>query len=264
MDEPDCATGEMPVMATIPPVLADAIVDDLETLALLQDRELAPATLAGLWEITFPDNLGFRPGGEPSARAFDLMGRAMGALAVEAASDGLNAAADRLAVDYAAIYLNASLGASPYESVWVSDDHLVCQDAMFEMRALYGQYGLQGPGWRERFDDHLVLQLQFVAHVLRYSRGVEEWRRLARVLDDHLLRWLGEFARRVATRCATPFYAGLVVLTASHVHGLREILEAVLGEVRPTAEEVEARCRPQRRAEPVPLAFVPGAGGPSW
>jgi putative dimethyl sulfoxide reductase chaperone len=263
MVEPGCAPTASEAMTTIPPALAEAIADDLDTLALLQDRELAPATLAGLWEITFPDNLGFRPGSEASRLAFELAGRAMRALALEAA-EGPSALADRLAVDYAAIYLNGSLGASPCESAWVSDDRLVCQDAMFELRDLYAQFGLQGPGWRQRFDDHLVLQLQFVAHLLRQGQSAEDWRCLARVLDDHLLRWSGAFALRVAARCATPFYAGLVELTASHLDGLRAVLEGVLGEVRPSAEEVEARCRSRRQAEAVPVAFVPGAGGPSW
>jgi putative dimethyl sulfoxide reductase chaperone len=264
MDDGGGARPAAEAAAMIPPALAEAIADDLETLALLQDCELAPATLAGLWEIAFPENLGFRPAGEASRQAFDLAGRAMRMLALESAADGPIAMADRLAADYAGIYLNGSLGASPCESAWVSDDRLVCQDAMFQLRDLYAQFGLQGPGWRRRFDDHLVLQLQFVAHLLRQGHSAEDWRCLARVLDDHLLRWSGAFAQRVATRCATPFYAGLVELTSSHLDGLREILETVLGEVRQSAEEIEARCRPGRQAEAAPVTFVPGAGGPSW
>jgi putative dimethyl sulfoxide reductase chaperone len=264
MDDVGGARPASEAAAVIPPALAEAIADDLETLALLQDCELTPATLAGLWEIVFPENLGFRPGGEPSRQAFDLAGGAMQMLALESAAEESSATADRLAADYAAIYLNGSLGASPCESAWVSDDRLVCQDAMFQLRDLYAQFGLQGPGWRQRFDDHLVLQLQFVAHLLRQGHSAEDWRCLARVLDDHLLRWSGAFAQRVATRCATPFYAGLVQLMASHLDGLRALLEGVLGEVRPSAEEVEARCRPRRQAEAVAVAFVPGAGGPSW
>lgn len=247
-----------------PAALAEAIADDLATLALLQDRELAPATLSGLRDIRFPDNLGFRPGGEASEEAFDLMGRAMQAQVEEHSADQWSAAVDPLAADFAAIYLNASLGASPYESVWLSDDHLVCQDAMFQLREIYAAYGLQGPPWRRRFDDHLVLQLQLIAHALRQGCAAEDWRRLARVLDDHLLRWLGEFAHRVAARCDTPFYAGLVRLTVSHVDGLRAVLETVLDEVRPSPGEVAARCQPRGQRGQVPVVFVPGAEGPSW
>ena len=42
-------------------------------------------------------------------------------------SDPDTACMDGLAADFAAIYLTAAYGASPSESYWLSDDHLVCQ-----------------------------------------------------------------------------------------------------------------------------------------
>ena len=244
--------------------LADAVADDLETFALLHDRELTAAVIAELRQIGFPDNLGFRPPGERARQAFELMEHAVRSLPVaggEAVADRL---LDEFAADYAAIYLNGSLGASPYESVWVSDDHLACQDAMFQLRDLYAAHGLQSADWRRRFDDHLVLQLQFLARAVRQARSRDEWRHLARVLDDHLLRWLDDFAQRVAARCDTPFYAGLVLLTAAHIDGLREVLVARLDEARPSKEAVDERCRIKHQPEAVPVAFMPGTAGPSW
>ncbi|MGZ8219633.1 molecular chaperone TorD family protein [Methylomagnum sp.] len=78
--------------------------------------------------------------------------------ALQAAPD--TAFLDDLAADFAAIYLTGAFGASPYESYWLSDDHLICQDAMFDMRTLYAGAGLKVPDWRMRPDDHLVFQLQ--------------------------------------------------------------------------------------------------------
>ena len=78
---------------------------------------------------------------------------------------------DDLAADFAAIYLTGALGASPYESYWLSDDHLICQDAMFDMRTLYAEAGLKVPDWRMRPDDHLVFQLQFLARLLSRRRA---------------------------------------------------------------------------------------------
>jgi putative dimethyl sulfoxide reductase chaperone len=66
---------------------------------------------------------------------------------------------NELAADYAAIYLNNSLGAWPCESVWLDDDHLACQQPMFELRKIYAAAGFKVADWRNRFDDHLVLQL---------------------------------------------------------------------------------------------------------
>lgn len=250
--------------ALISVALADAIADDLESFALLHDRELTAAVIVELCRIGFPGNLGFRPPGERARQAFELMAHAIHSLPVEGGETVADGFLDQLAADYAAIYLNGSLGASPYESVWVSDDHLACQDAMFQLRNLYAAHGLQSADWRRRFDDHLVLQLQFLARAIRQARSREHWRHLARVLDDHLLRWLDDFAQRVAARCDIPFYAGLALLTAAHIDGLRDALVLSLDEARPTKEQVDERCRSKRQPEAVPVAFIPGAAGPSW
>ena len=66
---------------------------------------------------------------------------------------------DRLAADYADIYLTNGLRASPCESVWLDEDGLVMQGPMFDVRACYSRHGLAVPDWRRRSDDHLVHQL---------------------------------------------------------------------------------------------------------
>ncbi|MBS3916788.1 MAG: molecular chaperone TorD family protein [Sulfuritalea sp.] len=235
--------------------LAQALAEDAEALAALHDRELTAETIAALREAGFPANLGLLPAGECSQEAWRLMAAA---LAETQAAD-----LDLLAADYAAIYLTGAYGASPCESVWTDDDHLVCQDAMFDLREIYAAAGLAAADWRRRPDDHLVLQLLFLAHALRRPGGPDELRRLAAMLDEHLLRWLPDFANRVAARAETPFFAVLGRLTFAWCEQLRGLLAESLGEPRPTREEIEARLRPQRRVEAVPLAYMPGAA-PSW
>ncbi|MBK7136882.1 MAG: molecular chaperone TorD family protein [Rhodocyclales bacterium] len=235
--------------------MATALAEDAEALAALHDRELTAETIAALREVGFPHNFGLLPAGEHSIEAWRLM-----AAALEETDPG---ALDQLAVDYAAIYLTGAYGASPCESVWTDDDHLACQDAMFALREIYAAAGLAAEDWRRRPDDHLVLQLLYIAHALRRSDGPEELRRLAAMLDEHLLRWLPDFAARVAARAETPFFAVLGRLTFAWCEQLRDLLAEGLGEPRPTREEIEARLKPQRRAEAAPLAYMPGAA-PSW
>jgi hypothetical protein len=67
------------------------------------------------------------------------------------------------------------------------------------------------------------------------------------MLDEHLLRWLPDFAARVAARAETPFFAVLGRLTFAWCEQLRDLLAESLGEPRPTREELEARLKPQRR-----------------
>ncbi len=240
---------------SLPEELAQALAEDAEALAALHDRELTAETLAVLREVGFPANLGLLPAGEQSLEAWRLMAAALAETGV--------AGLDLLAADYAAIYLTGTYGASPCESVWLDDDHLACQAPMFELRKLYAEAGLAAMDWRKRPDDHLVLQLLFIAHALRRSGGVDELRRLAAMLDEHLLRWLPDFAARVAARAETPFFAVLGRLTFAWCEQLRDLLAESLGEPRPTCEDIESRLRPQRRVEAAPLAYMPGAA-PSW
>lgn len=242
--------------------IAAVLADDAATLALLQDRELSVPILAELKSLNFPDNLGLLPVDAASQASYRMMRIAVSALPAQPAARIL----DELAADFAAIYLTGAFGASPCESFWLSDDHLVCQEAMFDMRALYAASGLAVPDWRMRPDDHLVFQLQFLASRLGTVETDGDWRALAAFLDYHLLRWLPDFADRVASRCDTPFYAALVILTDAWCQQLRSLIEHYLGEARPTPEEIEeiARLRRNADAPEAPLHFVPGGAGPSW
>jgi TorA maturation chaperone TorD len=132
---------------------------------------------------------------------------------------------------------------------------------MFRLRSQYARHGLAVHDWRKRSDDHLVVQLQFVAHLLSVpGNGLRD---AAHFLDEHLLRWIPEFARRVAGRCDTAFYGGLAMLTAAYLDELRELLGQILGEPRPTAEEVEARFKSKVSVEAPPPRYIPGPA-PSW
>ena len=251
---------------------AFAWADDVATLALLHERELTPTVLAGVKAIHFPDNLGMVPRDEAGEKIFAAMRESVATLPQE--PDG--AFMDNLAADFAAIYLTGAFDASPFESFWVSEEHLVCQEAMFELRALYAADGLAVPNWRMCPDDHLVFQLQFVARRLERVATLtqpdkphianELWRSLAILLDYHLLRWLPDFASRVSCRCDTDFYAALLLLTDQWCAQLRDLIALHLGEPRPSREEIEAalsqRCLEE--IKPEPIQFMPGIGGPSW
>ena len=98
---------------------------------------------------------------------------------------------------------------------------------MFDLRAIYKAAGLAAADWRKRPDDHLVLQLQYIAHELRrgasadFSNGS-----LAHMMDVHLLRWLPDFAARVASRTSLPFHAALARLTVVWCQSIRALLAA--------------------------------------
>lgn len=248
------AEAETPVGAE----LAQAIADDAAALAVLHDRELTPAVLLALRESHFPASLGLLPDGAAAAAAWRAMADAIKALAPPYDA----ACLDRLAAEYAAVYLTGAYRASPHESAWTDDDGLICQTSMFELRDIYAAAGLAATDWRKRPDDHLVVQLLYIAHAFREPLDRDGCRRLAQVLDDHLLRWLPEFAGRIVQRAGEPFYAGLALLTAAWLETLRELLAHRLGEPRPPLRPARRPFEPQADGQGGGT-FVPGCG-PGW
>ncbi len=235
-----------------------AVAQDLTCLASLHNTELDGPLLERLRKDGFPGGLGLRLVGEEGRAARDFMAWALAELPASLAAQDL----DELAADYAAIYLTYALRASPCESVWLDQENLAMQAPMFQVRDFYRRHRLAASNWRTRPDDHLVLELHFLACLLQddHPQALTE---AARFLDEHLLRWLPQFAGRVASRCSTPFYAGAARLTAAYCDELRDVLAGLLRAPRPSAEEVEARM--QRRPEPaeLPLRYLPGVS-PSW
>lgn len=231
--------------------------EDLTIIASLHDKEPDQAQIDQLKAIDFPFCLTIIPDSGPGADALALLQQALEELSTTIDSKTL----DNLAADYAAIYLNYNISASPEESVWIDEDSLVCQDTMFQVRDWYKKYGLGIPDWRMRPDDHLVYQLQFLAWMLAQKDSSDSLQQLAVFMDEHLLRWLGNFGERVLTRCDTQYFAGLAALTAAYCEELRDIIAEILGQDRPSREEIDERMKPgQTKPEEMPVQFVPGMG----
>ncbi|MBK1633786.1 hypothetical protein CKO31_24225 [Thiohalocapsa halophila] len=250
--DPAPADGIAPDLAAF----RTAAAEDLLLLALLHDRELTRERISGLWEHCYDDFLGLSPCGEAARYALTLLREGL----TDLPTDLTDASLDALAVDYADIYLTYGLRASPCESVWLDADNLALQAPMFRVRAWYRRHGLAVEDWRKRSDDHLVHELRFLAHLLHDEPEPAALADVARFLDEHPLRWVDQFAERVATRCATRFYAGLALLTAAYLEELRDLLAALAGQPRPpTPAPADA---PQATTE-ADAPYVPGTA-PGW
>ncbi len=215
----------------------DGIGDDLNTLATLHDAEPDATTLAGLKQVGFPTNLALRLRSKEARGVMDVMSQVIEKLPETPGQQLL----DDLAADYAHIYLTHGARAAPMESVWLDEDHLVRQQPMFKVRDLYRQHGLTVVDWANRSDDHLVTELKFLAHLFLEGKS-EDWdKESATFLDEHLLRWIKDFAAQVSRHGKIEFFAVLCLLTAVYLDELRDVLSEVTGEPRPSREEIEKR-----------------------
>ncbi len=240
------------------PELRRAIAEDLRFLASLHDRELD----AGLWAILrqapVQERLALELDDEEGRAALSLMDNAL------TAGSGDPVAMDFLAAEFASIYLTNAYRASPDESVWIDPEGLERQEPMFDVRRWYEHYGLKAENWRMRSDDHLVLQLFFIAHLIALTEHPAALNDAARFMDRHLLRWVRHFAATVHHRTNSEFYAGLALTTAIYVRRLRKALVVFANEPLVEPEPIEAeKQRHLREAYEDSCAYVPGMSE-SW
>ncbi len=206
---------------------------DLRLFAWLQSRELDEKTLIEIKSRPFGEHMALEATSPAARRALKLIDEGWPLIR----ADGIKQATDNLAADFAAIYLTYKLRASPCESVWFDDEKLMRQKSMFDIRSCYERHGLRAADWRLMPDDHICLQLEFIAHLLDDPQP--ELEEIARFLDQHPLCWIGDFASRVSERCTTPFYAGLALLCASWLEELRDTIELATGYPRPQEDREE-------------------------
>jgi len=121
--------------------------------------------------------------------------------------------------------------ACPYESVYLSDEHLTFEQQTLEVRAFYNRFGVQAPSLGKEPDDHIGLELSFIAHLcvlgLDAIDASDEDAQNAMIasvgdfLEQHLLRWVDDCLDRVVEHATTDFYRGLGHLTRGTVRQLQ-------------------------------------------
>ena len=205
---------------------SSAIAEDLSGLAELHASELSASALAALLAVDYPQGNALQFSSKDALEASQQLRQAIRGLDREAMQSSLHT----LAADYAGIYLNHRYQASPCESVWTNADALSHQEAMFSVRTWYQKHHLQVVNWRICSDDHLVSQLQFIAHLIAHGekQGLASWDEAILFMDSHLLTWLPRFVNQVTSHCHTQFYATLAHFTLYYLQELRLLLtEAV-------------------------------------
>lgn len=262
-------TLQTAILGTSPPTSPGA--EDAQRFALwaevlgpiirLHDREADSPLIESLWQADFAalaEALLPQPEDQAVAQGF---ARILAGLPRPVPT----AVLDEMAADFADGYLTHGFRAAPTGSVWLTEDHLERQAPMFEVREWYAHYGLSVPDWRLRSDDHIVHELQFVAHLLGLGTA-DALTDAAAFLDGHLLPWLPDFCLRLAQHCRHPFHAGVALLTRALMGALRQDLARATGRapaILPHAWAVQSDRADRQTAADQERPFVPGLAE-SW
>lgn len=121
-----------------------------------------------------------------------------------------------------------------WESVYFNESRLVFQQQTHEVREWYARFGLQIERFNREPDDHIGLELSFVAHLATralnvvdedpqcFEKFVEAQRKF---LSEHLLCWGPAWAKLVKQHAETDFYRGVGHLTHGALLAATEVLQ---------------------------------------
>lgn len=121
--------------------------------------------------------------------------------------------------------------APPYASIYLGRERIVFDAETLEVRGWYRRYGLKSRHRHNEPDDHIGLELSFLAHLCRLGAEADEFSRresllkdMHRFLSQHVMTWVPDFFALVKKHAETPFYTGWAYLTEETVKSLTDFV----------------------------------------
>ncbi len=138
---------------------------------------------------------------------------------------------DEIQSDYMRLFLGPGhILAPPWESAWCNEERLLFQESTYDVRAWFGAYGLQVQDLYREPDDHIGLELAFVAHLAKLGLEMaehHEFQRLESLLKDkirfvgqHLHDWVPNWCKAVNSHAQRDYYRGIAKLVSGTVDAL--------------------------------------------
>ncbi|MEC4272530.1 molecular chaperone TorD family protein [Adlercreutzia sp. R25] len=128
--------------------------------------------------------------------------------------------------EYTRVFLGpGDLAAPPWESTYLSNDNLIFQASTLAVREAYLKAGFLPVMHPRVADDHIALELDFMSRLAQKAQGLyadddeagfeEELKRQKSFLNEHLLKWVPFYERRLSESGIGSFYGRILeVLTA--------------------------------------------------
>jgi putative dimethyl sulfoxide reductase chaperone len=138
--------------------------------------------------------------------------------------DDIEGTLDFLKSEYTCLLVGPNkLPAPPWESVYLSQERTLFQESTLKVRRNYLEYNFLPMNYPHEADDHLALELDFMAHLAQLSQEHFESEKSEEVkkvlldqkafLNEHLLVWIGDFAEQIQHGKTQFFYPQMATLT---------------------------------------------------
>ncbi len=148
---------------------------------------------------------------------------------------------DALQIDHTRLFLGpGKVLAAPWESVHFTEERLVFQQQTLQVSGWYSRFGLEVVKLHQEPDDHIGLELEFLAHLAKLGMQAIETgnsKRFDELLDaqrkfltEHLLKWSPIWYGLVMQHARTEFYRGIAQLVSGSLIELAEVLALAMPE----------------------------------
>ena len=138
--------------------------------------------------------------------------------------------------DYRRLFIGPGhLLAAPWESVYRSPDHLLFGAQTLLVRHEYQRFELPIPHFRVEPDDHLGLELRFMAHLCGIGLGALDQNQpdvltaatteIRSFLNEHLLQWAPDCLQLVIKHARSDYYRGCAHLTLGCLAHTSEVMQ---------------------------------------
>ncbi len=143
---------------------------------------------------------------------------------------------DTLQADYNRLFVGPGPAGAPlWESVYFNDERMLFQEQTAQVRHWYESFGLERVSAAREPEDHLGLELAFLAHLAAQGlQALEDQRPAAldellaaqrQFLSEHPLRWAPAWQGLVEQQARTEFWRAIAQL----IHGALQVVAGHLG-----------------------------------
>ena len=150
-----------------------------------------------------------------------------------------DAALDRVRSEYTRLFMGPTkLPAPPWESVYTTKERLLFQESTLKVRQCYLKYNFLPANYRSEPDDHLALELDFMANLSHLAQDAfqndkpDEALNILKdqqaFLKEHLLLWVPQFVSDLHTATSHPLYLGMSSILSNFLKTDNIILDEIL------------------------------------
>ena len=151
-------------------------------------------------------------------------------------NDGRGSTFEEVKVDYMRLLVGTEdFKTPPWESVYFNEERMIFQEETLKVRSWYRRFGLASKKLHNEPDDHIALEISFIAHLASLSLealSTDDQTVLEKTLkaqhdflEEHLLQWAPTWCDLVYQNAQTDFYKGTALLLKGALMELKEIFD---------------------------------------